>query len=283
MTPERWREVERLYHAALERGPDARGAFLAEACPDDEGLRREVATLLAYDDSGASFLSSPALDIAARALAAQTQAEDPADQSSGADSGGAVAHERPATDSLAAGEVVRKFRILRKIGEGGMGQVYEAEDVRLGRRVALKLLRGGAGSSPEAAVLPLREARAASALNHPNIVTVYAVEESGGLDFIVMEYIEGETLKDRLERGPLAPSQLLDLGLQVCAAVGAAHARGIVHRDLKPGNILITPGGQAKVVDFGLAKQVSPPGTPDAGGAPATGPSSAGLIVGTPA
>jgi formylglycine-generating enzyme required for sulfatase activity len=253
MKPERMPQVERLYHAALECDPGARAAFLAEACAADEELRREVAGLLAYDDPDGSFLEVPALEVAARVLATPT----PADTRSEHAAPRGLAETPPGgtrkPDSLHPDQVVRNFRILRKVGAGGMGEVYEAEDLKLGRRVALKVLPVDANADAQARQRFLREARAASALNHPNVVTVHAVEEADGLDFLVMEYVEGETLKEKVERGPLELRELLDWGVQMAEAVAAAHARGIIHRDLKPGNVLLTPGGQVKVLDFGLA------------------------------
>ena len=151
------------------------------------------------------------------------------------------------------------YRIISKIGQGGMGQVYKAEDTKLGRHVALKLLAPEATQNDTARRRLLKEAQSASSLNHPNIVTIHAIEEAEGQDFIVMEYVEGETLKAYIERsGALPLTILLDIGIQVADALDAAHAIGLIHRDIKPANILITPRGQAKVADFGLAKTVRP-------------------------
>src|SRR3984893_3673728 len=149
------------------------------------------------------------------------------------------------------------YRIISKIGQGGMGRVYKAEDTKLGRSVAIKLLPPDATEDPIAKRRLLAEAQAASALNHPNIVTIHAIEEVDGLDFIVMEYIEGETLKACVERcGALPLTTLLDIGIHVADALQAAHAIGLIHRDINPENILITSRGHAKVLDFGLAKIV---------------------------
>jgi tetratricopeptide (TPR) repeat protein/predicted Ser/Thr protein kinase len=151
------------------------------------------------------------------------------------------------------------YRIISKIGQGGMGQVYKAEDTKLGRHVALKLLGPDAPQNDTARRRLLKEAQSASSLNHPNIVTIYAIEEAEGHDFIVMEYVEGETLKSFIERsGALPLTTLLDIGIQVADALEAAHAIGLIHRDIKPSNILVTPRGQAKVADFGLAKMLRP-------------------------
>jgi formylglycine-generating enzyme required for sulfatase activity len=278
MNPERWGKVETLYHAALERPPEARAAFLAEACAGDDELRCEVTALLAYDDSDTGFLEAPAVEAAARVLVTSPHAEtrtglqaEPA--SADTPIGGSCVR-----DALCPGQMLQHFRILAKVGTGGMGEVYLAEDLKLGRRVALKLVPAGTNPDLQARQRFLREARAASALNHPNIVTIHAVEEADGLDFLVMEYVEGETLDARIARGPLEPAPLLSFGLQVAEAVAAAHALGIIHRDLKPGNILITADGRVKVLDFGLATKVRLPTAPDTGVSRLT---DTGVVVGT--
>ncbi len=158
--------------------------------------------------------------------------------------------------NLAAGRDLLHYRVLDKIGQGGMGQVYRAQDQKLGRQVALKVLTPAAAEDDKARLRLLREARAVSALNHPNIVTVHAIEEADGLDFIVMELIEGESLKDILARGPIAPEILIDLAAQAASGLAAAHAAGIIHRDIKPANLIVTPSGVLKILDFGLAKPV---------------------------
>jgi len=166
-------------------------------------------------------------------------------------------------ESLHSGQIILHYRITAQIGRGGMGEIYRAEDLKLGRAVAIKVLSSSTHSAEEESARQrlLREARSASLLNHPNIVTIYAIEQIEDSDFIVMEYIEGETLGSLLRAGPLDFASVLQLGVQVADGLAAAHARGIIHRDIKPGNIVITSRGQAKVLDFGLAKMTAIPDT----------------------
>src|SRR5438105_2831338 len=170
------------------------------------------------------------------------------------------------------------YRILRKIGEGGMGAVYKAHDEKLGRIVALKRVSRRPEGDEQARSRLLREARAASALNHPNIVTIHAVEEAEGDEFIVMEYVEGETLEALLRNGPLPPGQVLALGAEVADALACAHAAGILHRDIKPANVMMTVHG-AKVLDFGIAAAARE--RTRIGGAEAQRLTSPGAAVGT--
>jgi predicted ATPase len=181
---------------------------------------------------------------------------------------------------LAAGQTLLHFHIEQKLGEGGMGEVYRAVDSKLGRTVAIKVLPAWARSTPEAAERFRQEARLASALQHPNIVTIYSVEEAEGYEFLVMEYVEGESLHGRIRKGPIDGTFLINVGIQVADALAAAHALGLVHRDIKPANILLTPQGTAKVADFGLAKRIEPQA--DGPGAAMAGRTQPGVIVGTP-
>jgi Tol biopolymer transport system component len=219
----------------LERPRAERGAFLAAACGDDDALRQDVESLLAYDAASAPFLEQPAAVVLAAG----------------------IAHAEVVNRQLGP------YTILSPLGAGGMGEVYRARDTKLGRDVAIKILPSHFTSDPERRARFAREARLLATLNHPHIGAIYGLEESDGITALVLELVEGETLADRLTRGPLPLSDALPIACQIADALDAAHQKGIVHRDLKPGNIVLqgSSGSQrvcAKVLDFGLAKAIAP-------------------------
>src|SRR5213083_2111172 len=233
MTSERWEQVGKLYQAALRLQPDERETFLDDACRDDKALRREVESLLAAEDGAGSFLAAGAMRDAAKMLV-----ED---------------------ESLSlVGKQIGHYQVLSLLGAGGMGEVYLAEDARLKRKVALKLLPAGLTANQDRLRRFEQEAQAASALNHPNIITIYEIGQVDGLNFIVTEFIEGETLRQRMATERMDLPIVLDVAIQAASALAAAHAAGIVHRDLKPENIMLRPDGLIKVLDFGLAKLTEP-------------------------
>jgi serine/threonine protein kinase/tetratricopeptide (TPR) repeat protein len=249
VNPKRWREIERLYHLALDKHADERAAFLERTCGENAALRREVESLLAQRQNDESFLEVPALEAAARALAQ--------DQLSAAEAGesisGTLSQDRLASHE--AGDLIGNRFILAKLAAaGGMGEVYCARDERLSRLVALKFINPELALQPESRRRLEREAQAICSLAHPRICTLYDLAWEGDIPFLIMEYIVGETLADRIARGPLPPIELLQIACEIAEGLVHAHARGIVHRDLKPRNIMLTDIG-VKILDFGIAKR----------------------------
>jgi len=219
ITREQWQRIKALFHSAQECPPAERAGFLNQACGDDELIRQEVESLLAADETNEDFLGAPAHEL------------------------------------MAGGQEVGPYTILSSLGAGGMGQVYLARDARLGRKVALKLLPFDFARDHGRVRRFEQEARAASALNHPNVCVIHEIGQTdNGRHFIAMEYIDGLTLRDRLARKPMKLLEALDLAAQVAWALEAAHAAGIVHRDIKPENIMLRTDGYVKVLDFGIAK-----------------------------
>jgi eukaryotic-like serine/threonine-protein kinase len=238
MMPRRWDCIEQLYHAAVERPPAERGSFVQEEAAGDVEVQREVEALLRYDGTSAGFLERPALEYMARAVVRQTE-------------------QSPEWVGR-----VGPYHILRTLGAGGMGEVYLARDTRLGRNVALKRLQADP-LGPGPTLSSRQEALATSALNHPNILTIYEIGEHEGTEFIASEHVEGTTLRERLKRGSLPLSELIGIGIQVAEGLTAAHAAGVIHRDIKPENVMLRPDGLVKILDFGIATTPAEP-RPDA-------------------
>ncbi|HXD73914.1 MAG TPA: tetratricopeptide repeat protein [Vicinamibacterales bacterium] len=235
MTPERWQQIQTLLGAALERAPEERPSYVEGACGNDTELLHEVESLLKQASAGSGFLSTPAFDIATQP----------------------ASHPRLSL----VGRVIGPFSIKRRLDSGGMGDVYLADDAALRRLVAVKALREFGPPTPEARERLLREARHAAALNHPNIATIFHVLDAVDAEtppLMVMEYVEGETIAERLRRGPLPLDQALRFTRDVADALAAAHALDIVHRDLKPANLRVNQQERIKVLDFGLARQLAP-------------------------
>ena len=229
MTPDRYFKIDQLVDGALEVDPDARDSYLDKACGGDGELRRAVQSLLDAYHKAERFIETPAMNLAARSLA---------------------------EDSIMslAGKMLGRYEIISLAGEGGMGEVYLASDRQMNRKVALKLLPRHFTQSADRVARFGRESRAASALNHPNIVTIYEIGHDRGMHFIASEFIEGETLRKRINRGKMTVKEAVEIAIQIASALGAAHAGGIVHRDIKPENTMIRHDGYVKVLDFGLVK-----------------------------
>jgi eukaryotic-like serine/threonine-protein kinase len=252
----RWQQVEELFHRAAELPPAERPSFLAGACGGDEKLRRDVESLLAHDAQSGAVIGA-AVGSAVKALPGQAAGEE-----------------------LVPGKQIGGYVITQLIGKGGMGLVFQARDTRLNRTVAIKALPPHCFADPERKRRFLQEAKAASALNHPNIVTIHGLAEENGMDFIVMEYVSGKTLDRLNSRKGLPLKRALKYSLEVADALAAAHAAGIVHRDIKPSNIMVTSQDRVKVLDFGLAKLTEPAG---AEGPPNTFETEPGKVMGTAA
>jgi len=229
MTPAQLRTIEEIFHAALDQQPEQLSAFLDVACEGDEALRHKVETLMTARGQAADFIETSAVGLATKVI------------------------QNRQADSL-LGQTIGHYKISGRIGSGGMGEVYLATDVMAGRKAAVKLLPTLFTGDPERLKRFQQEARAVVGLNHPNIVTVYEIGEDNSTHYIASELIEGENLRQRLRRGPVQFSEVIDIAIQVASALLAAHEAGVVHRDIKPENIMLRPDGYAKVLDFGIAK-----------------------------
>ena len=227
MTPERWQQVQAIFHAALEQPATAREAYLSTVAADDAELSREVRSLLATHDSSPDFLEKPAYQVAASLIL-----DEP---------------------SL-TGRQIANYEVLEEIGRGGMGIVYVARDVNLDRLVALKALPPEYTSDITRRERLRREGKAAAKLSHPAIATVFDLTEVDGQLFLISELVRGENLREELKRGPLQPARLLDTLVDIASGLAAAHEAGVVHRDLKPENIIRCADGHVKILDFGLAR-----------------------------
>ena len=241
MTPEQLNRIEQIYHAALERAGHDRTLFLNEACAGDDQLRHEVVSLIAANNRAADFLKIPVLEAETKMLALE---------------------QPPSPSQSPVGRQIGQYQVLSQLGAGGMGEVFLARDLRLDRKVAIKMLPAEFTQDPSRLRRFEREARAASALNHPNIITIYeigeAVTEHGQAHFIATEFIEGRTLRQLADK-TFGINEVLEIAAQVASALAAAHQAGIIHRDIKPENLMVRPDGLVKVLDFGLAKLAAPP------------------------
>ncbi|HEX5703525.1 MAG TPA: protein kinase [Pyrinomonadaceae bacterium] len=258
MNPDNWPKVKEIFDQALARPAGERAAFVRDACGDDQELRQEVVSLLRSYEDAESFMETPAVQSAARSLAGDGK--------------------------LSVGQQITHYVIRALIGEGGMGEVYLAEDIELHRQVAIKRLPAELATNQSRLRRFEQEARAISALNHPNIITIHEIAQADGLRFIVSEFIDGDTLRERMLAERLKLTTALDIATQVAGALAAAHAADIVHRDIKPENIMIRRDGLVKVLDFGVAK-LNEPRTLDIGSELPTATrlkTEPGMLIGTP-
>ena len=256
MTPDRWQQIEQIYHSALERAPNDRAAFLRDACAGDDSLLQEIQSLLTQETATARLMEILALEAAA------------------------MMSNKPPGQSF-VGRQVGSYQVISLLGVGGMGEVYEARDTKLGRTVAIKVLPAEFIHDPERLARFQREAKMLASLNHPNIATIFGLEQFDGVHYLVMEMVPGKTLAERLAKGALPLEETLKLIGQIAEALEAAHEKGVIHRDLKPANVKVTPEGRVKVLDFGLAKAFAQGDEHDLSQDPTL--SEEGRILGTPA
>jgi serine/threonine protein kinase len=258
MQTDRWKQISKVFQAALERDPGQRSAFLAEACAGDESLRGEVESLISSHEQASNFIESPVYEVAAPLFADQRV-------------------------KLPVGESIGPYRVVSLVGAGGMGEVYRARDSRLARDVALKVIPSAYSGDSDRLRRFEQEARAAGQLNHPNILAIYDTGMHDGVPYVVSELLEGETLRERIKGAALSQRKAVDYGLQIAHGLAAAHDKGIVHRDLKPENLFITKDGRVKILDFGLAKLTQPQfgAETEAPTIPAQSDTGSGVILGT--
>ena len=256
MNPERWQKLDELFHSALEHRGDARAAFLAAACDRDDELLQELESMLTHHQQAEDFMELPAYGIEAQSL---------------------VSGER--SSQTLVGKTLGPYDVLGELGRGGMGEIYLAFDNNLQRQVALKFLRDDLTADKPRLRRFNQEARAASALNHPNILTIYEAGELEGLQFIATEFVEGRTLREVMSSAQLNVGQILDIANQIASALLTAHSAAIVHRDIKPENLMVRPDGYIKIVDFGVAKLIEKQATDD--NEPTAFKTEKGVTVGT--
>jgi hypothetical protein len=254
MTPERWQQIEDVLQAALDRAPEQRAAYLQEVCAGDDSLQIEASSLVSAYETAADFIEEPAIAQDAHVLLS----------------------DYPQTN---IGQDVGPYKIIERLGGGGMGEVFLAEDARLNRLVALKILPAYFVSDDARLRRFQREARAASALNHPNILTIHEVGDLDGVHFIATEFIDGQTIRELIANDELSLTDVLDIVVQVASALTAAHAAGIVHRDIKPENIMRRRDGIVKILDFGIAKLLEQ--TPADSSAITRAQTETGIVLGT--
>jgi len=259
MEAEGWDRVKRVLQAALDVPAEERTMYLRETCGDDHDLRTEVESLLVAHQQAGSFAQRPAIE-RLNASASTTTTDQ---------------------IGLTVGQQIGAYEILTWLDAGGMGDVYRARDKKLGRDVAIKTLPGWVAADPDRLARFEREARVLAALNHPHICTVHDLGREGDLEYLVMEYIDGETLAARVQKGPLSLGEVLRHAGEIADALAAAHARGVIHRDVKPANIMITTDGRVKMLDFGLAKLVNPIATADSPTLPLTSATDTDVVLGT--
>ena len=274
MPAERWQRLEQLYHAAMEQTEDQRGAFLERSCAGDQALRSEVESLIAYSQQTGRLLDKPAWEAVVAEIAGDLQARD-GDSVSNAT--GAHSVEK----TLPPGTKLGDYEVKALLGSGSMGEVYRACDARLARDVAIKVLPSFFSADSDRLRRFEQEARAAAALNHPNILAVFQLGSYNGAPYLVSELLEGETLREQIKRGRLSMRKAIGYGIQIARGLGTAHEKGIIHRDLKPENLFVTKDGRLKILDFGLAKLTQPRSGSEQSAASPIGGTEPGVVMGT--